>query len=579
MTKTANLVVAIFAAFLLLAISSCGTKKQTKEQVESDKPVSTAGSSGVQSPPPPTQLPVRYQTPGYITTNVSNDDGLGGDRSEYQIKVGATIRSTSGPQPLWEVIKRLVNLKGMTVSWAADVDQTVPVDVDISATDNFYDAIANLLLQADYFHEVKGKNIVVRNKTTKVYQVGLPYMKGGYNSTVGGNFLSNKDAASGTEGSVKITSADNKFDIWENVEANLRVILQTLEAERKESVAQSSAAAGQPASNNAPQLAAEKNKSESSESEKKSPQRANNTARDGSTFVIDKSVGLITVTAKPNTLKAVDEYISNLKQRLYKQVAIEAKIIEVFLQDNSKVGLDWSSVLKDKSVTSTVSFGNAGQVYPHNTPQSDLFANTFVSRVVIPSISFEVLLNALNEQGDSHVLSNPKLTVLNGQPALISVGKDIAYVKQVTAEVDNDTNSGGTTTYTAEVGNVVQGVALGVMATIRDDHTIVMHLTPITTDLENLTADGNIPVTTVGTGPGAVQLGLPIVRVREMSTMVEVSSGEMLIIGGIIDSIESNSGAFAPGLGSIPVIKYLFGVEEKTLQKRELVILLTPKII
>jgi general secretion pathway protein D/MSHA biogenesis protein MshL len=61
--------------------------------------------------------------------------------------------------------------------------------------------------------------------------------------------------------------------------------------------------------------------------------------------------------------------------------------------------------------------------------------------------------------------------------------------------------------------------------------------------------------------------------------MVEVSSGEMLIIGGIIDSIESNSGAFAPGLGSIPVIKYLFGVEEKTLQKRELVILLTPKII
>ena len=238
MTKTANFVVAIFVAFLLLTISSCGTKKQTKEQVESDKPVSTVGTSGAQAPPQPAQLPVRYQTPGYITTNVSNDDGLGGNTSEYQIKVGATIRSTSGPQPLWEVIKRLVNLKGMTVSWASDVDQTVPVDVDISATDNFYDAIANLLRQADYFHEVKGKNIVVRNKTTKVYQIGIPAMKGGYTSTVGGNFLSNKDAASGTEGSVKITSADNKFDIWENVEANLKVILQTLEAERKESVAQ-----------------------------------------------------------------------------------------------------------------------------------------------------------------------------------------------------------------------------------------------------------------------------------------------------------------------------------------------------
>ncbi|WP_319587508.1 pilus (MSHA type) biogenesis protein MshL [uncultured Desulfobulbus sp.] len=580
MTKTANFVVAIFAAFLLLTISSCGTKKETKAHVESDKTVSTGGASGVQTPPQPAQLPVRYQTPGYITTNVSSDDGLGGTTSEYQIKVGATIRSTSGPQPLWEVIKRLVNLKGMTVSWANDVDQTTPVDVDISATDNFYDAIANLLRQADYFHEVKDKNIIVRNKATKVYQLGIPAMQGGYTSTVGGNFLSNKDAASGTEGSVKITSADNKFDIWLNVEANLKVILQTLEAERKESVAQATSESnigGKPTENAsvkgvANKVADVKNKSD----EKEKPQRSNNTARDGSTFIIDKSVGLITVTAKPNTLKAVDDYINNLKKQLYKQVNIEAKIIEVFLQDNSKIGLDWSSVLKDKSVLGTVSFGNAGQVYPHNNNNPTNYANTFVSRVMIPDISFEVFLNALNEQGDSHVLANPKLTVLNGQPAIISVGKDVAYVKQVTAETDSETN---TVTYSAEVGNVVQGIALGVMATIRDDKTVVLHLTPITTDLENLTAEGDIPVTTVGVGPGAVQLGLPKVKVREMSTMVEVQNGEMLIIGGLIDSIEGKTGAFAPGLGSIPVVKYLFGVEEKTLQKRELVILLTPKII
>ena len=159
MIKSANLVVTLFLAFLLLTNSSCGTKKQTKEQVKSDPPVSTVASSGNQAPAHPAQLPVRYQTPGYVTSNGAGNDGLGEVTSDYQIKVGATIRSTSGPQPLWEVLKRLVNLKGMTVSWAADVDQTVPVDVDISASDNFYDAIANLLLQADYFHEVKGKNI------------------------------------------------------------------------------------------------------------------------------------------------------------------------------------------------------------------------------------------------------------------------------------------------------------------------------------------------------------------------------------------------------------------------------------
>jgi len=246
------------------------------------------------------------------------------------------------------------------------------------------------------------------------------------------------------------------------------------------------------------------------------------------------------------------------------------------LQDNSRIGLDWSSVLKNNPISGNIFFGNDGQVHPRTNTNPNDFSNTFISRVEINTLSFEVLLNALKEQGDTHVLANPKLTVLNGQPAVISIGKDVAYVKKVTAEVDSDTN---VVTYSAEAGNVVEGIALGVMATIRDGKTVVLHLTPITTDLENLTAEGDIPVTTVGVGPGAVQLGLPKVKVREMSTMVEVQDGEMLVIGGLIDSIEGKTGSFAPVVGSIPVIKYLFGVEEKTVQKRELVILLTPKLI
>ena len=564
-------------AFLLCFQVACTAKKQDKAAKSQPPEASMEKSSPATSPP--AQLPVRYQTPAFVTPTLAGIDQLGEPSDEYQIKVGATIRSTSGPQPLWEVLKRLVNLKGMTVSWANDVDQNTLVDVDIAASDNFFDAIANLLRQSDYFHEVNGKNIVIRNKTTKVYQIGVPFMKGGYTTNVGGNFLSSKEAASGTEGSVKITSQDNSFNVWENIETNLKIILQTAEAERQEAVI--AAQAAQQASNMQGDARQQSSSPPGGAASANDPTKntqsvSNNTARDGSTFIIDKSLGIVTVTAKPNVLKSVDDYIGNLKKHMYQQVNIEAKIIEVYLQDSSRLGLDWSSVLKNKPVGGTVFFGNNGQVYPYNTPSTNQFANTFVSRVVLEPFSFEVLLNALNEQGDAHVLSNPRLTVLNGQPAIISVGKDVAYVKKVTAEVDNEANS---VTYSAETDNVVQGIALGVMASIRDNNTIIMHLTPITTDLENLTPEGDIPTTTVGTGPGAVQLGLPKVRVREMSTMVEVNDGEMLIIGGLIDSIETKSGSFAPGLGSIPGIRYLFGVEEKSLQKRELVILLSPKII
>jgi general secretion pathway protein D/MSHA biogenesis protein MshL len=237
--------------------------------------------------------------------------------------------------------------------------------------------------------------------------------------------------------------------------------------------------------------------------------------------------------------------------------------------------MDWSSILKNLTVKGTTSFGNNGQVYPH-LPGTNEFANTFVSRVSIAPLNFSILLNALNEQGDARVLANPKITVLNGQPAIISVGKDIAYVKTVTRTTTTGVNQ--VDTFTAEVDNVVQGIALGVMASILDGKRVILHLTPLTTDIDNLDpSTGGVALTSIG--DGSIQLGLPQVSIREMSTMVQVEDGEMLIIGGLIDSKENNTGDFAPGLGSIPVVKYLFGVEEKQLQKRELVILLTPKII
>ncbi len=585
--KLSKYVACLCLVIALPFLVSCGAKKKAKDNVDKSAPPSSSATIENKPIATPAQLPVRYQTPGYLISPDNTVDELGDEPEEYQIKVGATIRSTGGPQPLWEVMKRLVNLKGMTVSWASDVDQTIPVDVDIAANDNFFDAIANLLRQADYFHEVNGKNVVVRNKETKVYQIGIPAMKGGYTSTVGGNFLSNKDAASGTEGSVKISSPENKFNVWDSVESNLKIILKTAEADRQSVLLASSAETK--AKENDKNMGPNTAKSEEFSAKQGEPEKAakgdavgseektmSMEAKDKASFVIDRNVGLITVTAKPSLLKVVDDYINNLKKSLYKQVNIEAKIIEVYLQDNSKIGLDWSSVLKDFQISATTFFGNNGQVHPRTTADPDDFSNTFVSRVEIPSLTFDVFLNALEEQGDTHVLANPKLTVLNGQPAIISVGKDVAYIKSVTREKDSDTED---ITYSAEVGNVVQGIALGVMASILDENKVILHLTPITTDLANATSDGEVPITTIGEGETAMSLGLPQVKVREMSTMVEVENGEMLIIGGLIDSIEGKTGAFAPGLGSIPVVKYLFGVEEKTLQKRELVILLTPRII
>ena len=549
------------AALCLLLLCSCSNKEaQTEEPVATtgDLVTKAAGQEAVQQ-----QLPVRYQNPGFITADDQVDGNLGDDPEEFEIVVGANISSTRGPQPLWDILKRLANLKGMNVSWSSDVDQEVLVDVNISADDNFYKAVDNLLRQVDYFHEVKDNTIIVKFKETKKFYISVPYIKGTYTTTIGGNYLTNREAASGTEGTVKITSDANSFDVWGNIATNLDIILQQWRT-------------------TAQTLAVPAPTAENAGSGKAATTVVHATRqRDAGDayYTIDRSVGLVTVTAPHPLLEKVESYLSSLKKELYRQVMIEAKIIEVFLQDNSRIGLDWSQVLQNLNINSLVEFGTGGllgQVYPtpftdpHGTPEDPL-TSAFVSTVSVQAVPFTVMLNALNEQGDATVLSNPKITVLNGQPAMISVGTDIAYIKSV-SKTQEGSGTSTTSTFSTEVDNVVEGVALGVMASIVDDDSVILHLTPITTNL----VGEEIENRQFGDG---LEVGLPKVNVREMSTMVKVHNGEMLIIGGLIDSVDAKQGQFAPVVGNIPFIKYLFGVEEKRKEKRELVILLTPRVI
>lgn len=586
----------IATAALLFIANGCGDKGAKPQSQTPSAPLASSMET-------PTQLPARYQNPGYVTSKSGMEEDLTAGQEAFQIRVGATIKSTSGPQPLWDVLKRLANLKGMTVSWATDVDQNYLVDVDINAQDLFQDAVTNLLRQADYFHEMQGRTIVVKNKTTKTFHVGVPYTKGDYTSNVGGNFLPDvKGSTMKTEGTVKLNSEKNEFDIWDNIQTNLDVILDVAARERaaieasKEAAA--IAAAEQTGETPPPATASIANQARNANTGKDSSQRST----DGAYYIVDKSTGTVTVTAKPSVMTVVENYFSNLKDRLYRQISIEAKIVEVVLNDHSKIGLDWGSVLENLNINGTLLFGSdqygrATYGTDPNTGETVMSRGGFVYRsgwrnlnrelrrqgetplgalrlirgITLQDLDFNVLLNALDEQGESHVLSNPKLTVLNGQPALISVGKVTRFISEIERDVDRDDNS---VDYSITTDSVTEGVSMGVIATLIDDENIIMQLTPVTTELEG----GVIGYRVIGRDQD-MEVGLPVVNMREMATTVQVADGELLVIGGLIDNMKENVEKFPPVVGKIPLVKYLFGYEEKTVKKRELVILLTPKIL
>jgi len=602
----------LVSSLLLLALflTSCFSEKQS--QPEAATPQQPSASMSPVPAAQPDTLPVRYQTPSYIIDQAAKEDITIAE--EGKLKVGARITSIRGSQPLRDIIKRLASLKRMNVSWASDVDKNAAVDVDINANDYFYDAINNLLAQVTYFAEFKDTTIFVKNKITKQYRVAMPFVSQEYSNETGGDIIGAGDSASGykalislkTNGSPVGTSSfdDNgarksEFDIWANIEANLKVILDILESSGVETNAYerqygskdflfASANDTDSASSSGNNLDATRSETASSNSKLASQKvkTSRQVSKDGSYFIIDKPVGIITITTTRALHDRVDSYISSLTKAIYQQISIEAKIIEVQLNDQSSIGINWSSVLKNFNLSGLATFGNGGQIYPFTYSNDNVVGDKtysadgssytktinpgqFISKIALSPASFDIFLNALNEQGDTKILSNPKISVMNGQPALITVGRNVTYIDSIDSDLDSET---GVITYSVNTERILSGVGMALTATILGKDDIIMNLVPITSELEE-----PIEYRDIGNLGGTV--GLPIVNVREMSTTVKVGNGEMLVIGGLISDIKETKGEFAPILGDIPLLRYLFGWEEKIHKKRELIILLRPRII
>lgn len=555
MMSIKNILISSSLLLLLAGFSACN-KYQTagdqapssdsQQQMAQDKPV----IQKMNPPPSAMSLPVKYQTPTYMVGVEENEEPIAEETTA--LKVGASIRSTRGPQPLWDILKRLAALKRMNVSWASDVDQNVLVDVDITANDDFYASIENLLRQVDYFHEMEGNTIVVKYKETRKFHIAMPFTKQTYKTGTGGNVLGSSEDSNNVDGTIELKSSDNEFDIWKNIQENMDAIINTWNTKAYTPPTVTETLAETEGDNNAPEAG-----------EAKDTQVVTRQVSTGdSMYIIDKPVGMITVSAPRPLLERLDNYFKSLKEELYKQITIEAKIIEVQLNDSSSIGINWSSVLSNFPVTGTVEFGANGQIYPDTA--------SFVSRITLDNSDFSLFLNALQKQGDTKILSNPKLSVMNGQPALISVGRNVTYIESVESELDTDTN---TTTYTATTARILSGIGMALTATVLDDENIIMNLVPVTSELE-----GEVEYETFGE-TGENKVGVPIVNVREMSTTVKVKNGEMLVIGGLISNSDEKNGEFAPVVGNIPILRYLFGFEEKVSNKRELIILLKPRII
>jgi len=575
MKKKTRSMVTLFAsaAICLLLITGCapGTTTQTSaDPLATQTPAPAPQAKILQDG----QLPVRFQSPAYMLGDPSVQHMGAGSGQGATIPVGADISSNTGPVPLRDIMKRLATQKGMNISWASDVDQMAMVDVDIRAEDDFFRSLENILRQMDYFHEVQGNSIVVKYRETRKFHVAMPFIKSTYNTGVGGDVLGGGETKSGLQGNIQLTSTDNKFDIWENIRHNLDQMLGIWE----ETVTSPPGSAYE---------------GEAQSSPKATTTTKRNVQAGKGYYSIDKPVGLITVTAPRPLVDKIAIYIDNLKTELYRQISIEAKIVEVSLDDTESRGIDWTNFLSGKGLALTLfgtplSAGTAAAGLPaatssaaasiHNgviyDPNRDLRGRA-VSNIAVLGNPFAVALNFLDTQGHTSVLANPKLSVMNGQPGLITAGDSITYID--TVERKRGTQDSPGDTFTVTTAKLMSGIGMSVIGTILDNDEIILTLTPVTSKLDRDTV-------TVEVFADGSRIGLPRIKLREMNTTVRIKSGQVVVIGGLIDNAESTDvngqkSTKVPFLGDIPILGKLFSHSAKSIKKNELVIMLQPTIL
>lgn len=282
--------------------------------------------------------------------------------------------------------------------------------------------------------------------------------------------------------------------------------------------------------------------------------------------VVSPQAGLVTVRGMPDEIAAVRAFLQQTEQHLQRQVILEAKIIEVTLSDDYQQGINWQSALANIDSTNLTLSNTAGSF--GNKISGSLGGLTSIA---FENADFDGVISLLSTQGDAQVLSSPRVTAVNNQKAVIKVGQDEYFVTDVSSNTTTATNGVQNTTPSITLQPFFSGIALDVTPQIDASGQVILHVHPSVTE----TAE---QVKTIRLSEEEVVLPLAQSNIRESDTIIKASNGEIVVIGGLMQTVISDQESGVPGLRSLPLLGNLFKSTSKSEKKKELVILLKPTV-
>jgi general secretion pathway protein D len=479
-----------------------------------------------------------------------------------------------------EILFALARDAKLNIEIHPSITGTVTMNLLDRTLPEILDAIAR---QVDMRYELNGGNLAIMPDSPflKSYQIEYPNVARNAKNSI--NMSTNiavigkgQGAGGGSNGSTSNIENISNNTFWETLTENIKDLLQ--ETDKKLPEGSSETIVEQ---SNQQQITAQTGTTATDTTGKKSTVatlpaqiQSQNTSRarrvtyrEAASVIANPETGIISVRATARQHASVREFIDKVVNNARRQVLIEATIVEVSLSDQYQQGIDWSLLrtlgLSLTQVSPAAATAAMGTISYSNPGRGGMF-------------SLSGSLKLLETFGKLHVLSSPKLSVLNNQTSLLKVVDESVYFTiEVTAGTISSTGTPLTLpTYTTTVHTVPVGFMMYVTPQIGGDTEVTLNLRPTITRILSYANDPN-PVL----AQYAIINRIPQIQTREMESILRVRNGDIAVLGGLMQDSRAGSTSQIPGVGSVPGLGELFKARNDTNTKSELVIFLRPVIL
>ncbi|MBD8529495.1 MULTISPECIES: pilus (MSHA type) biogenesis protein MshL [unclassified Massilia] len=317
----------------------------------------------------------------------------------------------------------------------------------------------------------------------------------------------------------------------------------------------------------------------------------------GRSVVVSPQSGVLVIRAMPEELRNVDMYLKATQLSVDRQVILEAKILEVELNEQFQSGVNWASFSSignsrsNRAATGIIAPGAGLAPLPFNGGQPPIIANGqglaastgfslsnaanaagSLFGFAFQTNSFAALISLLEQQGTVHVLSSPRVAAVNNQKAVLKIGTDEFFVTGVTTTTNTST-TGNTVTPSVTLQPFFSGVVLDVTPQIDEKGNILLHVHPSVSQVTTITKGIDLG------SAGSLTLPLAASSTSELDSIVRGQDGQVVAVGGLMRQAATDDTSGLPGAGRVPVLGALFRNKNKVAQKRELVVLIKPTIV